>query len=206
MLAIVDYDMGNLRSVQKAFALLNCSARIVTQPEDVRRADRLVLPGVGAFADAMRTLKQTGLADAVRDFIRTGRPFLGICLGLQLLMEVGYEDGRHAGLGVIGGDCVRLTVDEPPLNLKVPHMGWNSLDFGPNLALFKNIDPGSYVYFVHSYHVQPVERNLISATADYGGPVVAAICRDNVVATQFHPEKSQAVGRTILRNFSEWSC
>ncbi len=206
MLAIVDYDMGNLRSVQKAFALLNCPARIVTQPEDVLRADRLVLPGVGAFADAMKTLQRTGLGDAVRDFIRTGRPFLGICLGLQLLMDVGYEDGRHAGLGVVGGDCVRLTVDQPPLNLKVPHMGWNSLNLMPGVPLFKNVAVGSYVYFVHSYHVQPVQRSLIAATVDYGGPLVAAICRGNVMATQFHPEKSQEVGRIILRNFSELSC
>ncbi len=206
MLAIVDYDMGNLRSVQKAFALLNCPARIVTQPEDVLRADRLVLPGVGAFADAMVTLKQTGLGEAVRDFIRTGRPFLGICLGLQLLMDVGYEDGGHAGLGVVAGDCVRLTVDQPPLNLKVPHMGWNSLNLMPGVPLFKNVAVGSYVYFVHSYHIQPVDRSLIAATADYGGPLVAAICRGNVMATQFHPEKSQEVGRTILRNFSELSC
>jgi glutamine amidotransferase len=206
MLAIVDYDMGNLRSVQKAFALLNCPARIVTQPEDVLQADRLVLPGVGAFADAMKTLQQTGLGDAVRDFIRTGRPFLGICLGLQLLMEVGYEDGRHAGLGVIGGDCVRLTVDQPPWNLKVPHMGWNALNFPAVGPLFKNVPAGSYVYFVHSYHVQPVQPGLIAATTDYGGPVVAAICRDNVMATQFHPEKSQGVGSIILRNFAEWSC
>ncbi len=206
MLAIVDYDMGNLRSVQKAFELVKCPARVVTQPEEVLRADRLVLPGVGAFADAMATLNKTGLAQAVRDFIRTGRPFLGICLGLQLLMDVGYEDGRHAGLGIIEGDCVRLTVDQPPGTLKVPHMGWNSLAWTPGLPLFKDVPPDSYVYFVHSYHVQPVQRRLIAATAEYGGPVVAAICRDNVMATQFHPEKSQSAGCTILRNFSELSC
>lgn len=202
MLAIVDYEMGNLRSVQKAFELLNHPARIVTRPEELRHADRVVLPGVGAFSDAIATLNQTGLGQAVRDFIRSGKPFLGICLGMQLLMDVGHEDGLHQGLGIIAGECVRFRVDQSPLNLKVPHMGWNAIDFDPSATLFKNLAVGSHVYFVHSYYVQPTDPKVIAATADYGHAFAAAISKDNVMATQFHPEKSQTVGRTILQNFA----
>ncbi len=203
MLAIVDYSMGNLRSVQKAFERLGFPASIVRSPEEVRRADRLILPGVGAFGDAVGALEKTGLARAVKEFIAAGRPFLGICLGLQLLMEKGYEDGEYAGLGVIGGDCVRFTVDSPPWNLKVPNMGWNAIKFRSDIPLWRGIPPESYMYFVHSYHVRPRDESWIAATADYGGEFVAAIGKDNVMATQFHPEKSQSAGQMILRNFAE---
>ncbi len=202
MLGIVDYSMGNLRSVQKAFELLGTAATIVKTPAEIRRADKLILPGVGAFADAIAVLESSGQADAVKDFVRTGRPFLGICLGLQLLMETGYEDGRHAGLGIIPGDCVRFTVDQPPLNLKVPHMGWNGVQPRGGNALFKGTESGTHFYFVHSYFVRPTHAGHIAATADYGGEFTAAICRDNVMAVQFHPEKSQAAGRSILQAFA----
>lgn len=202
MLAIVDYGMANLRSVQKAFAQVGHPAEIITTPEQVRRADRLVVPGVGAFCDAIATLNQTGLADAIRDFVQTGKPFLGICLGLQLLMDTGFEDGRHPGLGIVHGDCVRFTVDQPPQHLKVPHMGWNAVHWEKPMPLFRGLDDGSYVYFVHSYHVCPANASVIAGTADYGGRFVAAIAQDNVMATQFHPEKSQKVGMTMLANFA----
>jgi imidazole glycerol-phosphate synthase subunit HisH len=202
MLAIVDYGMGNLRSVQKVFELLGFPAKIVAEPESVRGADKLILPGVGAFADAVANLRRNGMDLAVKEFIATGKPFLGICLGMQLLMEKGFEDGVHDGLGVVQGDCVRFTVDQPPLNLKVPHMGWNSIDFRPGIPMFDGLSPGAHFYFVHSYHVRPKDPQWIAAQADYGGRFTAALCKNNVTATQFHPEKSQALGRVILRNFA----
>ena len=203
MLAIVDYSMGNLRSVQKAFELLGVAAKIIASPADIRRADKLVLPGVGAFADAIAILESSGQADAIKDFIRAQRPLLGICLGLQLLMEKGYEDGEHAGLGIVPGDCVRFSVDQPPTNLKVPHMGWNSVQPQGNVPLFKGIESGTHYYFVHSYFVRPTDTRHVAASSDYGGEFTAAICRDNVMAVQFHPEKSQAAGRMILKNFAD---
>ena len=203
MLAIVDYSMGNLRSVQKAFELLGVTAKIIASPDEIRRADKLVLPGVGAFADAIAILESSGQADAIKDFIRAQRPLLGICLGLQLLMEKGYEDGEHAGLGIVPGDCVRFSVDQPPTNLKVPHMGWNSVQPQGNVPLFKGIESGTHYYFVHSYFVRPTDTRHVAARSDYGGEFTAAICRDNVMAVQFHPEKSQAAGRMILKNFSD---
>lgn len=212
MLAIVDYGMGNLRSVQKAFELQGVKADIVRTPEEVQRAGRLVVPGVGAFRDAIAVLKETGLAGAIQDFVKTGKPMLGICLGLQLLMEVGYEDGEHEGLGIVAGVCKKFTVDQAPWRLKVPHMGWNSLQWdkrgsgggnGGGMPLFKDLEPGCYAYFVHSYHVVPKDPGVIGCTADYGEPFVAALWKDNLVATQFHPEKSQKVGGIMLRNFAQ---
>ena len=204
MLAIVDYGMANLRSVQKAFENVGHAAEIITTPEQVRRADRLVVPGVGAFRDAIAVLEQTGLAGAIKDHVQSGRPMLGICLGLQLLVDVGYEDGEHRGLGVIPGKCVRFTVDKPPQCLKVPHMGWNAISWERPVPLFKGLPQGANVYFVHSYYVVPADPDVIGATADYGIPFAAAIWKDNVMATQFHPEKSQEVGAAILRNFAQW--
>ncbi len=202
MLAIVDYGMGNLRSVQKAFELLGKPAVIIQNPDEVRRAERLVLPGVGAFGDAIATLKRTGLAEALKEFAASGRPLLGICLGMQLLVEEDFEDGRHVGLGLIAGDCVRFTVDAAPQNLKVPHMGWNSLEWEKPSPLFAGLEPGVHVYFVHSYHVRPRESGVVAATAEYGGRFAAALWQGNIYATQFHPEKSQRVGGAILRNFA----
>lgn len=204
MLAIVDYGMANLRSVQKAFERLGHAAQIISAPEEVKAADRLVVPGVGAFCDAIDVLNKTGLGEAIKAHVQTGRPMLGICLGLQLLMDIGYEDGVHRGLGIVPGTCVRFTVDAPPHNLKVPHMGWNALHFTRATPLFKGLAEGSYVYFVHSYHVMPNHQDAIAATADYGGSFVAAIAQGNLMATQFHPEKSQEVGSIILKNFAEY--
>ena len=205
MLAIVDYGMANLRSVQKAFERLGHAARIVSTPEEIKRADRLVVPGVGAFCDAMAVLEKTGLEEAIKGHIKSGRPMLGICLGLQLLVDVGYEEGTHRGMGVVPGECVRFTVDGPPHRLKVPHMGWNAISWERPVPLFKGLERGAYVYFVHSYHVKPREAGVIAATADYGGPFAAAIWKENVMATQFHPEKSQDVGAIILKNFAEFT-
>jgi glutamine amidotransferase len=202
VLAIVDYGMANLRSVQKAFERGGHAAQIVSSAEEVRKADRIVVPGVGAFADAIVVLKKTGLAAAIKEHIARGRPMLGICLGLQLLFEVGHEDGTHEGMGVLGGEVKRFTVDAPPLHLKVPHMGWNALQWEREAPLFKGLSRGSYVYFVHSYHAVPKDARVIASTADYGGAFTAAIWKENIFATQFHPEKSQQVGGVILNNFA----
>jgi glutamine amidotransferase len=205
VLAIVDYGMANLRSVQKAFERLGHAAEIISTPEQVRQADHLVVPGVGAFRDAIAVLQQTGLADAIKDHAKTGKPLLGICLGMQLFMDIGHEDGTHRGLGLIPGECLRFTVDAAPHHLKVPHMGWNSLTFvGQNSQpLFQGLPENPYVYFVHSYHVVPTDPHVIAATTDYGTPFVAAITHHNIMATQFHPEKSQDIGATILKNFTK---
>jgi glutamine amidotransferase len=200
-IAIVDYGMGNLRSVQKAFALLGVSAQIISQPEQIDRADKLVLPGIGAFKDAIQTLRQRKLAEATLAHISRGQPFLGICLGLQLLFDVSYEDGQHQGLGVIPGKCVRFDVDAT-LGLKVPHMGWNQLLTRNPSPLLRDLDAGCSVYFVHSYHVVPNDRSVIATETDYGRPFVSSIRRDNVMATQFHPEKSQKIGLKMLENFA----
>ena len=200
-IGILDYGMANLRSVQKAFAHVGHPAEIVTTGEQIAACDRLVLPGVGAFADAIVTLREKNLDDPIRSHIAGGRPFLGICLGLQLLFDVGYEDGQWQGLGILRGSCVRLDVDTT-LGLKVPHIGWNSLQKQAPSPLMRGIDAGAHVYFVHGYHVQPADENVIATTTDYGRPFVSSVCRDNIVATQFHPEKSQHVGLAMLQNFA----
>ena len=202
MICIVDYGMANLRSVQKAFERVGHPARAISTAEEIGRADRLVLPGVGAIADALATLRFRAMDGPILEHIRRGRPFLGICLGLQMLFEVGHEDGEHRALGVLAGACVRFDVDET-LNLKVPHMGWNALHFkATDCPLFRGLDDGCSAYFVHGYHVVPADRSIIATETDYGRPFVSAIWRDNVVATQFHPEKSQQVGLAMLANFA----
>lgn len=199
MIRIVDYGMGNLRSVQKAFEKIGSSAEITEDPRAIASADKLVLPGVGAFADAMRGLRERGVVDSIRDFIRSGRPFLGICLGLQLLFDRSFEDGEFEGLGVLRGEVVRFS-DRP--GLKVPHMGWNQLDFRRAAPILKDVEPGSFVYFVHSYYVVPTHESVISAETNYPDPFTSIVWSDNVFATQFHPEKSQQVGLRLLRNFA----
>ena len=197
---ILDYGMANLRSVQKAFEKVGTAAVITSDPERVRRADKVVLPGVGAFRDAIAKLRETGLADAVTEHIQTGRPFLGICLGLHMLFTRSHEDGDFAGLNLFPGDVVRFT---PQPGLKIPHMGWNTLNLRmPGCPLFKGLPAESAFYFVHSYFAEPAEAGLISAEAEYPDAFCAAIWRDNVYATQFHPEKSQAAGQVLLRNFA----
>jgi glutamine amidotransferase len=200
-IAIIDYGMANLRSVQKAFEQVGHPASIISNPDDAKKFDRIVLPGVGAFKDAIGTLRSSGFVDPLKNHITAGRPFLGICLGLQMLFDVGYEDGEHAGMGVLPGKCVRFDVDDT-LGLKVPHMGWNQLKFETSSPLFKGLTDGSNVYFVHGHHVLPGDTTIVATTTDYGRPFVSSIRRDNLFATQFHPEKSQKVGLRILENFA----
>ena len=200
-IGIIDYGMANLRSVQKAFEAVGVHADIISTPREIAAADRVVLPGVGAFADAVRTLRDKELVPPILKHIESGKPFLGICLGLQMLFDVGYEDGQHEGLHVLKGKCVRFDVDTD-LGLKVPHMGWNQLDVQRPSPILKDLQPGSSVYFVHGYHVVPADPGVIATTTDYGRPFVSSVWRDNVVATQFHPEKSQRVGLQILSNFA----
>jgi imidazole glycerol-phosphate synthase subunit HisH len=200
-IAMVDYGMANLRSVQKGFEHVGHPAGIISRPEEIDRADKLVLPGVGAFQDAVATLRERELAGPIIRHIEKGKPFLGICLGLQMLVDIGYEDGEHRGLGVIRGKCVRFDVDDT-LGLKVPHMGWNQLQIRRAAPIFRDLPEGCGVYFVHGYHVVPEDAEVIATTTDYGRPFVSSIWRDNVFATQFHPEKSQKVGLQILANFA----
>jgi glutamine amidotransferase len=201
MISIVDYGIGNLRSVQKAFESVGAQASLVSRPELITSADHVVLPGVGAFADCVAKIRSSGLVEPVLQHIKSGKPFLGICVGLQMLFDVGYEDGEHAGLGVLKGKCVRFDVDQT-LGLKVPHMGWNQLTRRKESPLLKDLSEDCGVYFVHSYHVQPSDESIVATTTDYGRPFVSSVWRDNVVATQFHPEKSQKVGLQILANFA----
>lgn len=197
---IVDYGMGNLRSVQKAFERVGFAADISSDPGRVADATRLVLPGVGAFQDAIARLRETGLAEEVAYHIADGLPFLGICLGMQLLFTRSHEDGLHAGLDVFPGEVV-LFPTVP--GLKVPHMGWNTLRFTqPECPLFAGLPPDPAVYFVHSYYAVPHDAGVLAAQADYPEPFCAAVWKDNVYATQFHPEKSQQVGLMMLKNFA----
>ncbi len=200
-IGIIDYGMGNLRSVQKAFAEVGQSADIISTPEQIDHADRIVLPGIGAFRDAIATLREKNLTDPIVGHIARGKPFLGICLGLQMLFDVGYEDGEHRGLGVLKGTCVRFDVDQQ-FGLKVPHMGWNQLNRKSASPLLRDLPEGAGVYFVHGYHVVPEDESVIATTTDYGRPFVSSVWRDNLMATQFHPEKSQKVGLKMLANFA----
>lgn len=200
MITIVDYGMGNLRSVQKAFQKLGVEAAISQDPAEIAQAEKLVLPGVGAFRDAIRELKHKDLAAAVKDHIASKRPFLGICLGLQLLFDVSYEDGEWEGLGVVPGEVRRLK-DFP--ELKIPHMGWNSLEIQGKSSVLHDIPSGSHFYFVHSYHVVPREESAIAARTTHGESFVSVIAKGNLFATQFHPEKSQRFGLKLLSNFAD---
>ncbi len=200
MIAIIDYGMGNLRSVQKGFEKVGKQAIITSDPAQVAAAEKVVLPGVGAFEDAIAELRRLDLVRSVLDAVDSGKPFLGICLGLQLLFDVSYENGRHEGLGVLPGEVVRFDL---PKGFTVPHMGWNQLDVRRPAPLLDGLAAGTYVYFVHSYYVAPADSQVIATETDYGGRFCSMIWRDNVFATQFHPEKSQADGLRILKNFGE---
>lgn len=197
MIAIIDYGMGNLRSVQAGLEHVGQKAFITDDPKQIADAPAVVLPGVGAFGDAIKRLEETGLGDAFREAVQSGKPCLGICLGLQLLFSESDEGGLYNGLDIIPGRVTRFTHQ-----LKIPHMGWNQLDIKkPDDPIFDGIPDGSYMYFVHSYYVQPEDPDAIATTTDYGIHFTSMIAKGNLFATQFHPEKSQNVGLQLLRNF-----
>ena len=202
MIAIIDYGMGNLRSVQKGFERMGLEAVVTREPHTILDASRVVLPGVGAFPDCMRNLEEYGLIDAVLTSIRSGKPFLGICLGLQLLFTESEEFGISKGLDVIKGRVVRFK--GPAFkDLKIPHMGWNNLSIKRRAPALADLPDGSHVYFVHSFHVVPEDKSVIATTTDYGIEFVSGVWKDNIFAAQFHPEKSQALGLSILKRFGE---
>jgi imidazole glycerol-phosphate synthase subunit HisH len=200
MIAIVDYQMGNLRSVQKALERVGHAAAITADPRILAQADKLVLPGVGAFADAIAELRRRELVEPIREAVAAGKPFLGICLGLQLLFDVGFEDGFHEGLGILKGEVRRFEV---PPQFKVPHMGWNQVRFLRRPPIFAGIEDDSHFYFVHSYYVAPQDEEVVAGVASYPDPFCAVAWRDNLFATQFHPEKSQQAGLLVLKNFAD---
>ena len=198
MITIVDYQMGNLRSVQKAIERVGGQAKISSDPLEIASAEKLILPGVGAFGDAMAEIPRRNLAAPIVDFIRSNRPFLGICLGLQLLFERGFENGEHEGLGVLKGDVVRFDL---PSSYKVPHMGWNTVTKLADAPILADTPENSHFYFVHSYYVRPADPSIIALECDYGGNFCAMVRQDNLFATQFHPEKSQTNGLQVLKAF-----
>jgi glutamine amidotransferase len=197
---IIDYGMANLRSVQKAFEKVGHAAEISGDPDRIAESDQVVLPGVGAFRDAIARLRESGLDKPIIEHIHAGKPFLGVCLGLQLLFSKSYEDGEHRGLDLFPGEVVRFA-DAP--GLKVPHMGWNQLRIRRRAPMLSDTRDGAEVYFVHSYHVVPTDAQIIATETDYPTPFVSAIWHENVFATQFHPEKSQKIGLAMLRRFVE---
>ena len=209
MIAIIDYGMGNLRSVQKGFERMGREAVVTRDPKTILDAGKVVLPGVGAFPDCMRNLVEYGLIDAVQKSIAAGKPFLGICLGLQLLFTESEEFGISKGLDIIKGKVIRFkgpAFDTPHSalgTLKVPHMGWNSLSIKRRPPAMQDVPDGSHVYFVHSFHVVPEDKGVIATTTPYGVDFVSGIWKDNILAVQFHPEKSQALGLSILKRFGE---
>jgi len=199
MIAVIDYGMGNLRSVQKAFESMGHQAMVTRDSRAIAHARHLVLPGVGAFPDCMRNLQQLDLVGSLLDGIKQGKPFLGICLGMQLLFTESEEFGLHKGLDLIKGRVVRF----PANPLKVPHMGWNRLSPQKTHPLLKGLPQEAYVYFVHSYYVVPDDPGIIATRTDYGIEFASSIARDNIFACQFHPEKSQSIGLKILDNFAK---
>lgn len=196
MIAIIDYGMGNLRSVQKAFEKVGAAAVITQNPADIKKAQKIVLPGVGAMRPAMEKLESLGIVSAIKNGIEDGKPFLGICLGLQLLFEESDEGGRVKGLGILPGRVERFS------KLKVPHIGWNQINIRqPDSPLLKGISEQAYLYFCHSYFVIPQDRTVTAATTEYGISFVSSLSQDRLFGVQFHPEKSQAIGLQILKNF-----
>lgn len=203
MIAIIDYGAGNLGSVYKAFRYIGADVKVTREVADVASADRLVLPGVGAFTHCMQGLDGVHLVEATHSFIESGRPFLGICVGLQMLFDRSEEMGGDPGLGILSGNVVRFRFDEPALaRLKVPHIGWNSVQHREGAELFAGVEQNARFYFVHSYYPEPNDETVVSATSEYGYKFCCSVQRDHLFATQFHPEKSGQVGLRILRNFA----
>ncbi|HWL10429.1 MAG TPA: imidazole glycerol phosphate synthase subunit HisH [Planctomicrobium sp.] len=201
MIGIIDYGMGNLRSVEKALEHLQVPVSIITSPKELSHCDGLILPGVGAFRDAIAELRRKDFVSPLLEVVASGKQLLGICLGQQLLFERSYEDGEYEGLGLIAGEVVRF---HPEPELKIPHMGWNAIEIVRPHALVNGVNSGDYVYFVHSYHVSPKDDDVIVATTQHGSQKFAAIVnQNNVTAAQFHPEKSQKVGLKMLQNFAD---
>ena len=198
MIAILDYDAGNIKSVEKTMQLLGQEVTITRKRDEILRADKVILPGVGAFGDAMGKICQYGLFDVIHEVVDNGTPFLGICLGLQLLFERSDESPGVEGLGVLKGEILRIP--ETP-GLKIPHMGWNSLEFQNDGRLFRKLPKESYVYFVHSYYLKAADESIVTAVTEYGTKIHASVEQGNVFACQFHPEKSSDVGIQILKNF-----
>ncbi len=198
MIVIIDYGMGNLRSVQKSLEAMGYNTLIASDPDQLKMASKVILPGVGAYEDAMKNLEEIGMDQAIKDFVQTGRPFLGICLGMQMLMSVSEENGFHKGLDLVPGQVLKL-----PTSVKVPHMGWNSLDFQRSIPLTNGIRDGNFLYFVHSYYVKLNNVNYSVATTDYGMNFCSIVAKDNILGVQFHPEKSSSLGQNILKNFGE---
>jgi len=204
MIAIIDYGMGNLRSVEKALQIVGANVTVTADPAVVAAADGVVLPGVGAFGMAMDHLRQTGLDTVIGDVVRAGTPFLGICLGLQLLFTQSEEFGRVQGLDIIPGNVVRFFPDGAPDGVKIPHMGWNALEVRSKTPVLADMQPGEHVYFVHSFHVVPDDPTVVATTTEYGGfHFASSVAQGNVYACQFHPEKSGAVGLRMLKNFAD---
>ena len=200
MIAIIDYGMGNLKNVKKGFEKVGYEAQITDQAEDILAADGVVLPGVGAFKDAMNNLKEAELIEVIQETINKGKPFLGICLGLQLLFTESEEFGLTSGLDIIKGRVVKFP---DYLDLKVPQIGWNELNLNQDTKLYQGLEGEIYQYFVHSYYVAPEDKSVIATTTDYGIEFVSSIVKDNIYAVQFHPEKSSQQGLQILKNFGE---
>lgn len=202
MIAIIDYDAGNIKSVEKAFLLLGEEVVLTREENVILSADAVVLPGVGAFGDAMEKLRRYGLVEVIREVVRRDIPFLGICLGLQLMFERSDESPGVEGLGLLKGEIIRIPED---CGLKIPHIGWNSLKFPREGRLFQNIAEDSYVYFVHSYYLKAADEKIVTATTEYGTLIHASVEQGNLFACQFHPEKSSKIGLQILRNFLQVS-
>ncbi len=198
MIVVIDYGMGNLHSVRKALEVVGANARVSSRAKDILKADKIVFPGVGSFGEAMKELKRRKLVQPIKDAIAEGKPFLGLCLGLQLLFERSEEAPGVKGLGVLKGEVKRFKLK----GFKVPHMGWNSIK-NKRSDIFDKVPDNSYMYFVHSYYVKPKDKKVVLSTTSYGIDFASGVCKDNVYAFQFHPEKSQALGLKILKNFVE---
>jgi glutamine amidotransferase len=204
LIALIDYGISNLRSVQKAFEHLDTEVTLVDTPDRVAQADRLILPGVGAFPAGMKGLQERGLIEPLKQAAHEGKPLIGICLGMQLLFDSSDEMGNTVGLGLLPGQVMRIGGQSSVVRgLKIPHMGWNQLDLVSDHPLVRDLTSGSYAYFVHSYAVYPNQHDIILANTDYGGPFASIVGRGNICGLQFHPEKSQAVGLNLLKNFLE---